>query len=180
MTPSAVPRNVASVFPSRAAASTQTKRPVRFSGGTCLQFPQHTRIIRLIIGIRLGQMRLIRRIPRRMHARRATERVHLKPGVIGDHNLSRHIPAVVFRFLARVVFKRLSVFDNRRQGSEARDAADLNPMRPRRARKVAQLSRIRSSNQNSSHIVKRLSRNSSWGTRHREGPGFSRADESLK
>ncbi len=57
MIPSAVPRNVARVLPSRAAASTQTNRAGTLSRRDVLQFTQNAGIIGFVIGVRFGFVR---------------------------------------------------------------------------------------------------------------------------
>src|SRR5260370_40542430 len=75
------------------------------------------------------------------------------------------MPRIFFRLLARVLLKREPVLNNSRQGREAGDASDLNPMRRRRPRKIPHLSRIRSRNQNSSHTFQELFQESPLGWR---------------
>ena len=58
MIPSAVPRKVASVFPSRAAASTHTNRRRAFRRWNILQFAQHASVIGLVVRVSVGFVRL--------------------------------------------------------------------------------------------------------------------------
>ncbi len=87
--PSAWPRNTARVCPSRAAAITQTKRPVRFCWRNFSQLANQARVVGLIVGVVSYQVRLVGGVAGGMHAGSAAERVHFEAGVIGQNDFSR-------------------------------------------------------------------------------------------
>src|SRR5579864_1576620 len=118
------------------------------------QFPQNTGVVRLVIRVFVGEVRLVGCVARGMHAWGAVECIHFKSGVVSHYDLSRRMPAVFFRFFACVVFEGEAIFDHGGQGSEVGNTGNFNSVRCGSSREVAELSGIRSGDEDSSHKVR--------------------------
>ena len=101
------------------------------------------RIIR-IAGIFTGIV-LVGRITRRTHARRSAQSVNFQPGIVGDYQLAVCGLAIKLRFLPGIGFEGRSVFNNSRQGREARKHFNLHVMSGSSANEVANFTGIRCS-----------------------------------
>jgi hypothetical protein len=61
-------------------------------------------------------MRLVGGIARGVHAWFSAKRIHLKTGIVRDHDLPGNIAAVGLRFFASIRFEGRSIFDDWRKG----------------------------------------------------------------
>ena len=155
MIPSAVPRNIARVLPLRAAASTHTKRPVRFPGGTC-DSSRSTRALLASSSVFATRPDAARRqrsgrsaLPAR-HCRASTSNPESSATTISPRAARLYSSA----FFRGVLFEGLAVFDGRGQRCEIGNPGDLNAVHLRCTGEVAQFSGIRSCDQHASHCVR--------------------------
>ncbi len=96
-------------------------------------------------------MRRVGRVTRRMHPRSATQRIHFQPGVIRQNNFAGRVAAILLGFFTCIRCEGRTVFDDWPQAGKIRDFRDFYSKDSCRARKVAQLTRVRSRNQNAFH-----------------------------
>src|ERR1700749_4625440 len=87
----------------------------------------------------------------RVNSGSSIQSIDLKAGIIGDDDLSRSIATVTLSLLPSVGFKRQPIFNNWGEGREARYTGNIDAVPRRRAGKVPQFPRIRSSDKNAAY-----------------------------
>src|ERR1700756_735029 len=101
-----------------------------------------------------------------MHPGSPAQGIDLQSGVVRNHNLYGHVATVLFRLLARVLFERMSIFDDEGQGREVWDSSYLEAMYRSCASKISQLARIGCGNKDRSHMLDRSAAFQSAGRAH--------------
>src|SRR6266849_2639020 len=120
------------------------KSSAAFLRWQALQFAQHARIVRIVIRVCPGFVRLLIQqvgscIAGGMHTGGSVQRINLESGIVGDDEFSRDVAAAGFRLLPGVFFEGETVLDHSGQGREVGDRGDLDSMRRGGAGKIAQL-----------------------------------------
>src|SRR6266849_2653754 len=124
-----------------------------FFGRDFSQLSNQARVVSLVVGVVPHQVRLVGGVTRGMHSRSAGQRIYFQPGIVGQDDFSRSIQTISLDLLAGIGLEGKAVFDHRRKGSEVRKRLDLDPQRGGGSGKVAELARVRCSDQNAGHSV---------------------------
>src|SRR5216684_2092693 len=123
-------------------------------GGNTLDFANQLGVVKSVVGVAVGEVRFLRGIAGGTHSGRATQRVNLQAGIVGNDNLSRRVAAVGLGLFSGIGFEGCAIFDHSRQRRKIRNRPRFNSMARRRTGEVAKFSGVRGRNQNVLHAVR--------------------------
>jgi len=113
--------------------------------------PKHPGVVQIIIRVGVGEVRLVGGIACGVHTGGAIERVNFKAGLVGEHNLSGRVDAVLLGFFPGIGFKRLTVLDRSGQGRKVWKRCDFDSVMAGSSGEVPDLTGVGCSDQHSLH-----------------------------